>query len=293
MQNLLDALASRRLLCDGAMGTQLFAAGLAVGECGMIWNAEYPEKVRRVHEDYLRSGCRLLTTNTFGGTAYALEHHGMADRAAELNRAGARIAREAAGDSAWVLGNVGPFGDFLEPLGETSADDLAAMFRNQIKALADCCDAILIETMSDPAEMEISVRAAKQVTALPVIGTYAFQKAGPSGFRTYMGTSVEEAVERALAAGADVVGTNCGVDLSAADYVALARQLVRAAGPAPVIVQPNAGSPHTSETGFSYDATTEEMAALAEGLATAGARIVGGCCGTNPGLLEAMSHKIT
>ncbi len=291
MQDLLEALASHPLLCDGAMGTQLFNAGLAVGECGMLWNAEHPERVRQVHEAYLKAGCRLLTTNTFGGTAYALERHGLAARAAELNRAGARIACEAAGDSAWVLGDIGPFGDFLEPLGETSPDELAAMFGAQIEALAEC-DAILIETMSDPAEMEVAISAAVQNFSGPVLATYAFQKTGEGEFRTYMGTTVEEAVSRAIAAGANVVGTNCGVDLAPADYLELARQLVCTAGATPVIVQPNAGSPHAFDTKFVYQTTEDEMATLARDLVQAGVRIVGGCCGTTPALLAAMSRSL-
>ncbi len=293
MNDLLAALDARPLLCDGAMGTQLFACGLGSGDCGVLWNTEHPEWVRAVHEAYVKAGCHLLTTNTFGGTAHALARHGIAKQMAELNRAGARIAREAIGGSGWVLGDVGPFGDFLEPLGETTPDDLRALFREQVAALSEGgVDAILIETMSDPAEMEIAVGAAKESADLPILATYAFQKSGNAEFRTMMGTSVAEAVERAIAAGANVVGANCGVELSFPDYMELARQIGCAAGKTPVILQPNAGSPHTSGGQTTYNATPEEMAAAAERLLEMGVRIVGGCCGTAPAHLAAMSRKI-
>ena len=275
------------------MGTQLMARGLGSGDCGMLWNTLHPEWVHGIHQLYAQAGCNLLTTNTFGGTSYALERHGLADQVLELNRAGAQVAREAVGESGWVLGDVGPFGDFLEPLGQTSADELCAMFRQQIAALVEGgVDAILIETMSDPAEMEVAIAASKKAASLPIIGTYAFQKSGETGFRTMMGTPVEEAIKRAIAAGADIVGANCGVELSSHDYLELARQIVNAAGKTPVILQPNAGSPQILNGEISYNASQNEMASLTESLLDAGVRVVGGCCGTNPGHLAAMRRKM-
>ncbi len=275
------------------MGTQLMDCGLGSGDCGMLWNTLHSNRVRGIHQFYAEAGCNLLTTNTFGGTSYALDRHGLADHVLKLNRAGAQVAREAIGKSGWVLGDVGPFGDFMEPLGQTSADELCAMFREQIAALAEGgVDAILIETMSDPAEMEVAIAASKQAASLPIIGTYAFQKSGETGFRTMMGAPVKEAIERAIAAGADIVGTNCGVELSFGDYLELARQIVSAAGKTPVILQPNAGSPQLVNGEIIYNATPEEMAALTADLLDAGVRIVGGCCGTNPGHLAAMSRRI-
>lgn len=293
MTDLLSVLASRPLLCDGAMGTELLAGGLGSGECGVLWNAEHPEGVRRVHQAYKEAGCRLVTTNTFGGSASALARHGLAPRAAELNLKGAQNARRIAEETAWVLGDIGPFGDFLEPLGEMTAEELLGIFRAQAGALVEGgADALLVETMVDPAEMEIAVAAAKSCGGLPVLATYAFKKTDAAGFRTIMGTGVEEAVERAVAAGADVVGANCGTDLSFPDYLELARQLVRAAGATPVILQPNAGSPQYAGSTAIYHATPEEMAALVEPLLEAGVRIVGGCCGTSPAHLAAMSRRV-
>lgn len=291
---LLKESSRRPLVCDGAMGTQLLARGLASGDCGMIWNVERPGEVGGIHLAYRNAGCDLITTNSFGGSRFALELHGLAGRVAELNRAAARVARAAAGDPGWVLGDVGPFGDFLEPVGDVTADELREAFRAQIAALLEGgADAILVETMSDPAEAVVGIEAAKLCSAsVPVIATYAFQKTAPGEFRTLMGTSASEAVRRATGAGAEIVGANCGTALSLDDYVMLAEQLVAAAGNSIVIVQPNAGSPRTENGRTVYDATPEEMAATATRLLAAGVRIIGGCCGTTPEHLAAMSRTV-
>jgi len=152
-------------------------------------------------------------------------------------------------------------------------------------------DAILIETMSDPAEAEVALSAARDFAGLPAIATFAFQKTRDGKFRTMMGTEAAEAVSRAVAAGADIVGANCGTELSLADYVDLARELVRAAGKNPVIVQPNAGSPQLVDGQTVYRATPDEMAAMVPELLKAGVRIIGGCCGTSPAHLAAMAKR--
>ncbi len=291
---LLQEITRRPLVCDGAMGTQLFARGLASGACGMLWNVERPGDVGGIHLAYRNAGCDLITTNSFGGSRFALKLHGLENRVAELNRAAARVARSAAGENGWVLGDVGPFGDFLEPVGDTTADELREAFRAQIAALIEGgADAILVETMSDPAEAIVGIEAAKACAAnVPVIATYAFQKTAPGEFRTMMGTSAAEAMQRATNAGAEIVGANCGTGLSLDDYVKLAEQLVAAAGSAFVIVQPNAGSPRTENGRTIYDATPEEMAATATRLLAAGVSIIGGCCGTAPEHLAAMSRAV-
>jgi len=291
---LLQELSRRPLVCDGAMGTQLLARGLTSGECGMLWNVNRPGNVGGIHLAYRNAGCDLITTNSFGGSRFALKLHALENRVAELNRAAARVARAAAGENGWVLGDVGPFGDFLEPVGDVTADELRAAFQAQIAALIEGgADAILVETMSDPAEAVVGIEAAKLCsTTVPVIATYAFQKTAPGEFRTMMGTTAAEAVKSATGAGAEIVGANCGTGLSLDDYVKLAEQLVAAAGQAKVIVQPNAGSPRTENGRTIYDATPEEMAATALRLLTAGVHIIGGCCGTTPAHLAAVSRAV-
>jgi 5-methyltetrahydrofolate--homocysteine methyltransferase len=290
---LLAELKKRSLLCDGAMGTQLMARGLPAGACGEQWNVEEPDAVESIHRAYREAGCELITTNTFGGCAPALKRHALDGRVEELNRAGAQAARRAAGENAWVLGDIGPFGDFLEPLGDMKANELLEIFAAQAAALyAGGCDAIIVETMQDPGELSIAVKAAKRVNAKPVISTYAFGDGGNKTFRTMMGTGVKEAISAAIDAGADVVGANCGSGLSLDDYLRLAEQLVSAAGATPVILQPNAGSPVMLDGKLVYRATPADMARIVQPLLQTGVKIVGGCCGTSPEHLRAMGRAL-
>ena len=291
--DLLSELARRPLLCDGAMGTQLLARGLDPGACGMLWNVDAPDNIRSVHAAYRTAGCDLITSNTFGGASTSLSQHGLEGRLEELNRRGVAIASEVAGEEAWVLGDIGPFGDFLEPIGDVTVDQLHAIFSAQMAALiSGGASAILIETMSDPSEVEVAAAAARSCGDLPIIVTYAFQKTGDREYRTMMGTSVEEAVNRSIAAGAHVVGANCGTGLHFPDYLELAAQLVRAAGKTHVILQPNAGAPHLIEGNTVYLATPEEMASIVPALLDIGVRIIGGCCGTTPAHLAAMKAPV-
>ncbi|MBV8211903.1 MAG: homocysteine S-methyltransferase family protein [Verrucomicrobia bacterium] len=292
--DLLTELATRPLCCDGAMGTQLLARGLKGGKCGMLWNVDRTSDVREIHEAYRSAGADLVTTNSFGGSRFTLDRHGLADRADELNRAAAEIARVPAGETGWVLGDVGPFGDFLQPLGETTPDQLRDIFRQQIEALlAGGADAILLETMSDPAEAVIGIEAAKACeTSVPAIVTYAFQKTASGSFRTMMGTTVDEAIQRAADSGAQIIGANCGTRLNLNDYVELAKQIVAVAGHAYVMIQPNAGRPHTEDGRTVYDATPEQMAMTTSQLLSSGVRIVGGCCGTTAEHLVAISRAL-
>lgn len=295
--NLLDELAKRPLLCDGAMGTQLMAHGLAPGHCGELWNVERPEIVRSIHATYLKAGCDLVTTNTFGGTSAALAKHDLSGQVAELNEAGARLGKEAVaglkGRLAWVLGDVGPFGGFLEPVGEATAEEVLAMFAAQVKALVKGgVDGFIIETMSDPQEMVLAIRAARENSKLPIVATFAFDHGEGASFRTMMGATVEQAVGAAISAGASVVGANCGTSLTMTDYLQLAEEIIAVAGTTPVILQPNAGTPLMKQGKLVYGAIPADMAELAAGLLDVGVRIVGGCCGTTPAHLAAMSGVV-
>lgn len=292
-KNLLTELSTRPLLCDGAMGTQLIAAGLAPGDCGMLWCVEKPDAVEGVHRRYREAGCDLITANSFGGCVTNLERHGLVARADELNRAAAQAARRAAGDNGWVLADIGPFGGFLEPLGEMTADELLKLFVQQGAALkAGGADAALIETMTDPGEVVVAVKAMKQVGNWPVIATYAFDRGDGKNYRTMMGTTVEVAMKETIDAGVDVIGANCGTAMDLADYARLAEQMVRAAGKTPVIIQPNAGAPQNVGGKDIYPATPAEMGALVPVLLNAGVRIIGGCCGTSPDHLRAMGEVL-
>jgi len=284
-----STLARRPLLADGAMGTQLQQLGLAPGACGEMWNLEQPIRVRQVHRNYVAAGADLLTTNSFGGTSYILFTHGAGARVREINFAAAQLARDVAGDRAWVLGDMGPFGGMFEPYGEGDPAEVKVAFRQQAAALLEGgADALLIETMSDPVEAVLAIEAARAAGAGCIFATFAFQKSA-TGFATMMGVSVAAALAPVLAAGADVVGANCGTELSLEDYVKLTAELVAAAGGRPVIVQPNAGSPRFANGKISYDVTPEQFAAAVPRLLAAGARVVGGCCGTTPAHITAMA----
>jgi 5-methyltetrahydrofolate--homocysteine methyltransferase len=287
----LRALLNQRILvCDGATGTQLQLLGLQPGECGLRWNTDAPDRIREVHQRYLDAGATLLTTNTFSGTTLALTAHGLEARAAELNRAGAALARSVAGDRAFVLGDIGPFGGLLEPYGDTPPDVAEAAFGAQAAALLEGgADAILVETMSDPTEAALALSAARGAGAAFVIVTFTFQRS-PAGFRTMMGSDVATAL-RAVSQ-ADVVGANCGTELSLADYAQLAAELVGASGGRPVIVQPNAGSPALEQGRLVYRTGPKEFGQAAERFLDAGVRIVGGCCGTGPAHIAALAASV-
>ena len=246
-----------------------------------------------IHQYYRDAGCDLLTTNTFGATAPSLLRHGLDTKVFPLNRAGAQLARQAAGEKCLVLGDMGPFGGFLEPVGDMQPDTLLAIFADQAAALqAGGADAVIIETMSDPAEVAVAINAARQVAKWPILATYAFAHGEAGNFRTMMGTDVAEAVKTTIDAGADIVGANCGTNLSLDDYRRLAEQLVKAAAGHPTILQPNAGSPQMVEGKAVYLETPEQMARLAKDLVKIGIKVVGGCCGTTPAHLKAMAAAI-
>jgi 5-methyltetrahydrofolate--homocysteine methyltransferase len=292
-ENLLEALADRPLLCDGAMGTQLIAAGLSPGASGEGWNLEQPDRVAAIHRRYVDAGCDLVTTNTFQAARTALAMHGLDGQVAGINRAAAELARRAVGDDAWVLGDVGPFGGFLEPMGDVTVDELFDIFTEQIAALyAGGADAVIIETMSDPNESAMAVRAAKALSDKPAIATFAFQKAGDRVL-TMMGTDPAAAVSAAFDAGADIVGANCGTGLELDDYARLAELLVDAAGTAPVILQANAGSPVQRNGQTHFPAAPNDMARAVRRFRDAGVGLLGGCCGTTPEHLAAMRRALS
>lgn len=287
---------AKPLLCDGAMGTQLIARGLRMGACAEQWNLDMPDEVRAIHAAYVAAGCDLITTNTFGGTPLALARHGVTE-VDEVNRAGVRLAKEAAkATGARVLGDIGPIGELLEPYGEITHDAAHKAFARQARALLDGgADALLIETMVDPDEMATALRACREVGGREVIliasATFGPPVAGVH--RTIMGSTPLDCVNAAIGAGADVVGANCGTSLTPDDYVQLAKSIVEAsAGRVPVIVQPNAGAPQDRDGQIAYDATPQGMADLAQKLRGAGVLIVGGCCGTSPAHLAAMRRAL-
>jgi 5-methyltetrahydrofolate--homocysteine methyltransferase len=286
---LLERLAAGRILIsDGAMGTYLHARGLKPGECLESWNVTHAEAVREIGEAYAAAGADIIQTNSFGGSAFKLKAYGLADRVVEFNRAAAALAKQAMGDRGWVAASVGPTGQIAEEEGgETAATDLYRAFAEQMTALAEGgADAICIETMSSLVEALQAIRAAKENTGLPVLCTFTFE-AGAKGFRTMMGLRPDRAAREALAAGADVIGSNCGNGI--ANMIGIARQMRAAAPGTPILIQANAGVPVIEDGKTVFKESPDYMASRLGELVEAGANIVGGCCGTTPEHIAVMA----
>jgi len=274
------------VLVDGGMGTLLQERGLEDGGAGELWNVERPEVVRAAHAAYAEAGARILTTNTFGGTAPRLQMHDLRDRLHELNSAAARIAGEVAREyGALVAGDLGPTGELMAPLGVLEPEQAQELFAEQLHALAEGgIDLVLIETISDLTEARAAIAAAKEVVPeLPIVVTLSFD----TNLRTMMGVRPGDAVRELAAAGADAVGANCG--RGPGEMRTIAAELADArAGEVLLIAQSNAGLPQVVGDHFEYDATAEDMAAHAKELRELGIDLIGACCGSTPAHIEAM-----
>jgi 5-methyltetrahydrofolate--homocysteine methyltransferase len=231
------------------------------------------------------AGSEAISTNTFGGNRLKLRAYGLQDRVSELNVAGIRVAREVAGDAVFVVGSLGPTGEFLEPLGDLSFEEAADVFREQAQAIADAdADCILLETFADLEELKAGLAGAL-TTALPCLCTMPFDTNG----RTMMGVSPVQAARDLTNAGASGVGANCGV--GPAETLDVMQQM-RGATDAVLVAQPNAGIPHIDLGRTVYDSTPSEMASYAVGLVRAGVRILGACCGSTPEHISAIREAV-
>lgn len=281
-------LASGPVLLDGAMGTQLIAAGLRPGECPETWNAARPEALQAIHRAYLAAGARIATTNTFGGNRRKLSAYGLSGAVAELNRAGAAAARQAAcaaGNGALVAGSVGPTGEFVAPFGPLPFNEAYDIFREQMAALlAGGADFILLETFSDLGEARAAVLAAKDLGA--AVGcTFTFDEHG----RTLLGADPETVAVVLENLGCAFVGANCS--LGPRDLVPLVRRMATVAR-VPVAVQPNAGLPRLEGELAVYPEGPEKFGRAGGDLLAAGASLVGGCCGTTPEHIRALRRAV-
>lgn len=261
------------------------ARGLATGECPDTWNLSHPDRVEEVARAYVEAGSDIILANTFRANRVALAGYGLADRVEEINRAGIEIARRAAAGRAKVFASCGPSGKMLMT-GEVSEDDLRWAFAEQARAaVAAGADGIAVETMADLAEARLAVAAAS-AAGLPVVASMVFDS-GRDKDRTMMGTTPEQAAKELTAAGADVIGANCGLGI--AGYVPICRRL-RAATDRPIWIKPNAGLPEMVEGRAVYRTTPEEFASFVPALLEAGASFLGGCCGTGPEFVRAMKE---
>lgn len=275
------------VVTDGAWGTEMQRRGLPAGACPDAWNLQQPEKVEQVARAYVEAGSRVIITNTFGANRFALARHNLAENVAEINRAGVEISRRAAEGRAKVFASIGPSGVMLM-MGQVGEDELQAAFAEQAQAMADAGpDAVVVETMSDPAEARLAVAAARG-TGLPVVACMVFDS-GADNDRTMMGTTPEQAAGQLADAGADVIGSNCGQGIEG--FVQIARRL-KAAVDLPVWVKANAGLPKIVDGKTVYTQTPQEFAEHVPRLVEAGATFIGGCCGTTPEFVRAVRERL-
>ena len=281
------------LLADGATGTTFFGMGLQSGDAPELWNADFPERVTSHYQAFIDAGSDLILTNSFGGTRYRLKLHNAQDRVAELNIAAAAILRDVVancGRQVIVAGSIGPTGEILAPLGTLEPEAAIAAFAEQALALEQGgADVIWIETMSSQEEVELAVRGAQQ-TSLPIVFTMSFDTNG----RTMMGVGAADMMGLHHRLGVHACGTNCGI--GAAEVVAAVLNMQAsnpAAAQAPVLVaKANCGIPEFIDGEIHYNGTPEIMARYAVMARDAGARIVGGCCGTTPEHVAAMRQAL-
>ena len=279
-----EALLKRRLVCDGAMGTQLMLAGLESGACGELWNLTHPDRVVAIQKRYVEAGTDCLITNTFGGSRIVLKRHGADKDARETNQAGARIAREAfGGREGYVLGDIGPLGAILEPYGELPEADARVALEEQARALVDAgVDAIIVETQTSLEELGLGIAAAKAAGARCVIGSLAYDLSMDKSFYvTMMGVSPEKAAQFVEENGGDIIALNCGTGMDMPGAAKVAR-LYRQQCKLPIMVQPNAGLPVLEKGRAVYKQSPAEMASGVGEALKAGANIIGSCCGSTP-----------
>lgn len=282
-----ELLASGPVLTDGAWGTQLQARGLAIGEFPDAWNLTQSQKVVEVAQAYVDAGSRVILTNTFGANRVRLGESGLVSQLRELNEAGVRHSKAAAGSRARVFASIGPCGKMLLT-GEVTEDQLRATFEEQAAALAaGGADGLVVETMSDLAEACLAVAAARK-TGLPVVGCMVFDT-GREKDRTMMGTTPEQAAKALTEAGADVVGANCGQGI--AGFVKIAGRL-RSATDRPIWIKANAGLPEMVDGQVVYRTSPGEFAGIVPEIVSAGASFVGGCCGTSPDFIRASAARL-
>jgi 5-methyltetrahydrofolate--homocysteine methyltransferase len=272
-------------IADGAWGTQMSERGLEPGEAPESWVIYRPDAVRDVAQSYVDCGAEIVLTDTFGGSRFKLAKCQLDERVEEINRRAAELSKDAAGSAALVFASIGPTGEFMEPLGTVSESEMVEVFTEQARALvAGGADGLLIETMTDLGEAKAALKAALDSFDGPTVVSMTFDR-GPKGYATMMGVRPEQAAEELQEAGASVVGSNCGHGI--ANMIEVIGLMAQATD-LPIWSKPNAGMPQLVAGQTVFNETPEEMAAHFGDLVEAGARIIGGCCGTTPEHIRAL-----
>lgn len=292
MNALAELLAEKgHLVLDGAMGTQLFDAGLVAGDAPEGWNLDRPEDITAIHRSYVAAGSDIILTNSFGGTRFRLQLHRLDDRVREVNAAAARNARVAADEAdrrVLVAGSMGPTGELVIPLGRLTPEDVEDGFAEQAEGLAEGgADILWLETLSALEVLEAGVRGARKATDLPVVATMSYDTAG----RTMMGVTGSAQGEMIASLGLDAAGANCGATLP--DTEAAVTLIREAGGGIPIVSKANAGIPIWHGAELHYDGTPEVLAAHAVRVRDAGISLIGACCGSGPEHIEMIARVLS
>jgi len=287
MEPLRERLLREVALCDGAMGTMLQRAGLPAGHCTEEWNLSHAEVVAGIHRAYVEAGAQVLETNTLGANRISLARHGLENGVEEINGAAVSLALAEAGVGRWVLASVGPLGRLLEPWGDLKEDEAFEVFFEQIGSQLEAgAHGVIIETFGVLEEALVAVRAAQEAGAPNIVCTMTFDKGG----RTFMGVTPRRAIEELRERGAHIVGANCGGGPE--EVLAALQEMHRSAPEEPLKAQPNAGKPRLVAAQTVFDLSPEGMAAYVPAFLEAGARLVGGCCGSTPDHIRAIAARL-
>ncbi len=283
--NLENLLRQRALVVmDGAMGTRLMAGGLEAGECGDLWNLERPEAVVEILRSYADAGADCLLTNTFGANPVALGRHGLEEKTEAINKAAVEIASRAGGEDVVVFGGLGPTGGILEPYGDLTEAAAREAYGRQATALAGAgADALLCETFESSEELRLALEAAAQACGLPLVASMKFSREPSGRYRTMMGEGPEHLADAAEELGCVAAGVNCGHGIE--EMVPLVSRLAELTD-LPLFAKPNAGMPELVEGQPIYAEDPSVFQRFVPSLYEAGARIIGGCCGTTAGHIE-------
>lgn len=280
------------LIADGAMGSLLMARAkdLIKGKCPEFINLSRTDILEEIAHLYLEAGADIIQTNTFGGSPLKLAPYNLQDRTEEINRAAVQAVRKVVDGKAYVSASCGPSGKMLKPYGPTEPEEMYQNFSRQLKAIIEAgVDIVCVETMTDINEATLAIKAAKSISPdIPVMATMTFDKT-PRGFYTMMGVNVEKAAHELEAAGADIIGSNCGNGIE--NMILVAKEYKKFTS-IPLIIQANAGLPVVKDDVVVYPETPEFMAEKSKELAAAGVSIIGGCCGTTPEHIRAIGQAV-
>jgi 5-methyltetrahydrofolate--homocysteine methyltransferase len=291
--NIIELLHQKTLVIDGAMGTMLQENGLKSGECPELWNITHPEIVKKIHSSYLEAGADIILTNTFGSNGVKLLKVKQQHQLKEINKQAVKIAREVVEEyhkknprQVFIAASVGPTGEILEPIGTLKTSEAYQGYKDQIEEMKSSgVDMVVLETFYNLDEIKIALKAVKENSDLPVFASMTFEE----GMKTIYGVTPEQAVEELFEEEADGVGANCG---SGPELLYKILTRMRIITNSPLLVEPNAGIPYLKNNKVIYPAAPEEMAEYAEKFLQLKVNIIGGCCGTTPEHIRAISNKV-